>query len=171
MAIATGEKQKQARNVYIPHARERIEQLAGSPLAPFWARACAFWMDLLVVLIAYIPLMVLIEWLRSGRDPNAHIEIRWDFHEPGNIVFALLYFGLTLYFANGYTLGKRVFRIRVVSLVHERVTLWQAVERTLGYGASMLEAGFGFMQYFTNPNHCCVHDRIAETIVVKATPN
>jgi len=35
----------------------------------------------------------------------------------------------------------------------------------------MLEAGFGFMQYFTNPNHCCVHDRIAETIVVKAKPH
>jgi hypothetical protein len=27
-------------------------------------------------------------------------------------------------------------------------------------------AGFGFLQYFTARNHCCVHDRIAETIVV-----
>jgi hypothetical protein len=40
------------------------------------------------------------------------------------------------------------------------------MERALGYGASMLEGGFGFVQYFTNPNRCCVHDRIAETIVV-----
>ena len=40
------------------------------------------------------------------------------------------------------------------------------MERALGYGASMLEGGFGFAQYFTNPNRCCVHDRIAETIVV-----
>ena len=31
----------------------------------------------------------------------------------------------------------------------------------------MVEAGFGFLQYFTNPNHCCVHDRVAETIVVR----
>jgi hypothetical protein len=31
----------------------------------------------------------------------------------------------------------------------------------------MLEGGFGFVQYFLHPNHCCVHDRIAETIVVK----
>jgi len=54
----------------------------------------------------------------------------------------------------------------VVSLVGERITLWQSVERALGYGASMLEAGTGFLQYFTHHNRCCVHDRIAETIVV-----
>jgi hypothetical protein len=41
------------------------------------------------------------------------------------------------------------------------------VERALGYGASALEGGFGFVQYFIHGNHCCVHDRIAETIVVK----
>jgi uncharacterized RDD family membrane protein YckC len=58
-------------------------------------------------------------------------------------------------------------RIRVVSLVHHRITFWQAMKRALGYGASILEGGFGFFQYFTNPNRCCVHDRIAETIVVK----
>ena len=49
----------------------------------------------------------------------------------------------------------------------ERITLWQSVERALGYGASALEGGFGFVQYFLYGNHCCVHDRIAETIVVK----
>lgn len=31
---------------------------------------------------------------------------------------------------------------------------------------SRLEAGFGFLQYFTHPNHQTVHARIAETIVV-----
>lgn len=31
----------------------------------------------------------------------------------------------------------------------------------------MLEGGFGFIQYFIHPNHRTVHDRIAETIVVK----
>jgi hypothetical protein len=44
---------------------------------------------------------------------------------------------------------------------------WQAIERALGYGASALECGFGFIQYFLYKNHTCVHDRIAETIVVK----
>jgi uncharacterized RDD family membrane protein YckC len=45
--------------------------------------------------------------------------------------------------------------------------LWHAIERALGYGASALELGFGFLQYFIHPNKQTVHDRIAETIVVK----
>lgn len=57
-------------------------------------------------------------------------------------------------------------RIRVMSLTHDRIGTWQALERTLGYGASLLEGGFGFFQYFIYPNHDCVHDRVAETIVI-----
>jgi hypothetical protein len=50
---------------------------------------------------------------------------------------------------------------------YTKITLWQAVERALGYGESMLEGGFGFFQYFLHHNRCCVHDRIAETIVIQ----
>jgi len=56
--------------------------------------------------------------------------------------------------------------ICAVSLVHERLSLWHSIERALGYGASALEFGFGFAQYFLRPNHRTVHDRIAEAIVV-----
>ncbi len=58
-------------------------------------------------------------------------------------------------------------RIRVVSIVHHDLSLWHCVERALGYGASALELGFGFLQYFIHPNRRTVHDRIAETIVVR----
>jgi len=34
-------------------------------------------------------------------------------------------------------------------------------------GASFLEFGFGFVQYFIHPNRRTVHDRIAETIVIR----
>ena len=57
--------------------------------------------------------------------------------------------------------------IRVVSLTHHRLSLWHSIERALGYGASALELGFGFVQFFIEPNRRTVHDRIAETIVVK----
>ena len=152
--------------VYHPHATARMESLAGLPLASFAARATAFLIDMVLVLLAYIPVMWVIKWLAVGRRADAHIDINWDFHELSNVVFVVLYFGLTLFLGNGRTLGKRILGIRVVSLVHERLTFWQSMERALGYGASVLEGGLGFVQYFTNPNHCCVHDRIAETIVV-----
>ena len=170
MTTAAPEKKLARGNVYTPHATDRMEALAGLPLASFWARATAFLTDMVVVLVAYIPVMWLIKWLAVGRRTDAHIDITWDFHEWSNVVFVLLYFGLTLFWGNGRTLGKRLLRIRVVSLVHERITFWQAIERALGYGASFLEGGFGFVQYFTHPNRCCVHDRIAETIVVKDGP-
>jgi uncharacterized RDD family membrane protein YckC len=151
---------------YVPHATVRMESLSGAPLASFGARAAAFLFDLVLVLAAFIPVMLLVEWLRSGRNPNAHIDVHFDFHDLSSLIFVVLYFGLTLYLGNGRTLGKRIMGIRVVSLTHTRISLWQSIERALGYGASFLEGGFGFVQYFIHPNRCCVHDRIAETIVV-----
>jgi uncharacterized RDD family membrane protein YckC len=79
----------------------------------------------------------------------------------------VLYFGLFVWRTNGLTPGKRLLGIRVASLNSGRLSLWQSIERSLGYGASALEGGFGFLQYFTNHNHGCVHDRTAETIVVR----
>jgi len=169
MTTANLDRKSVRERVYEPHATRRMESLAGLPLASFKARFAAYLIDLTLVVVLWAPVTALTVWLTHHGDPNQNIELRWDFHEPSNIVFALLYYGLTLYFGNGRTPGKRLLKIRVISLVHERITFWQAMERALGYGASILEAGFGFLQFFTNPNRCCVHDRIAETIVVKET--
>jgi len=57
-------------------------------------------------------------------------------------------------------------KIRVVSLVKEKLTLWNSFERALGYGASILELGKGFLQYFFHPNCQTAHDLLAETIVI-----
>jgi uncharacterized RDD family membrane protein YckC len=77
-----------------------------------------------------------------------------------------LYYALACYLGNGQSPGKWVAKTRVVSLTHKRMGRWQSLERALGYGASALEGGFGFLQYFIHRNRQTVHDRIAETIVV-----
>jgi hypothetical protein len=69
------------------------------------------------------------------------------------------------YFGNGRTLGKWVVRSRAMSLTSERMGLWQSFERALGYGASVLEGGLGFAQFFWDRNRMCAQDRLAETIV------
>ena len=56
----------------------------------------------------------------------------------------VLYLGLIVWKTNGFVPGKRLFHIRVVSLVHDRITRWQAIERALGYGAPILEPGRAF---------------------------
>jgi uncharacterized RDD family membrane protein YckC len=83
-------------------------------------------------------------------------------------VVAVGYFALATFIGKGSTPGKKLLGIKVVSLVHPHMSLWHCIERALGYAASSLEAGFGFLQYFTHTNRQTVHDRIAETIVIGA---
>jgi uncharacterized RDD family membrane protein YckC len=171
--------QKQA-GVFDPHETVRAESLAGVQLASFGRRMAAYLIDLILVFATYGPAMAGLHYLlfhvlgtREELYHSAHVQVRFEFHmvtEVAWIAWMILYFGLTVWKTNGLTLGKRLMRIRVVSLSHQQMTLWQAAERALGYGASALEAGFGFLQYFLYPNHQCVHDRIAETIVVRELP-
>jgi uncharacterized RDD family membrane protein YckC len=95
------------------------------------------------------------------------INLKFDFQHWYSLLVLVAYFALTTYWGNGRTPGKWASGIRVVSLVHDRLSLWHAFERALGYGASFLELGFGFIQFFIHPNRRTVHDRIAETIVVR----
>ena len=69
-----------------------------------------------------------------------------DFHEPGNIVVMVLYWGSANFLGNGQTPGKWVARTRTVSLTSDRMGLWQSIERGLGYGAMILELGLGALQ-------------------------
>ena len=152
---------------FVAHETARQEALNGAPLAGFRARAIAFLVDFLLSGVAFLavvlPLGTLaakLGWIKT----DVHLE--YDFHHWYTVPFILVYFGLLAWATDGRTPGKRLTRIRIVSLTHERLTLWQALERALGYGASALEGGFGFLQYFFEPNRRTVHDRIAETIVV-----
>ncbi len=50
-----------------------------------------------------------------------------------------------------------------MSLTSERLGVWQSIERALGYGASVLEGGLDFLQFFWDGNRMCTQDRLAET--------
>jgi uncharacterized RDD family membrane protein YckC len=147
-----------------------MHALHGRPLAPFGRRAAALAIDFAIAgilfLLIVIPTLGLL--LRAGFiHPEGDIKLHLNFFENWySIVWLVAYFALTTYLGDGRTPGKRLMRIRIVSLVHERVSLWHSIERALGYGASALEFGFGFLQYFVHPNRRTVHDRIAETIVI-----
>jgi len=154
-----------ARLRYHAHAGARAESLNGVLLATFWQRLLGYVVDLLVAIIIWTPL----EWTwRNFILHQTDIHLEWDFHQNGNIIVMVLYWGLANYFGNGRTLGKLVARTQVLSLTSERLGLWQSVERGLGYGAAMLELGLGFLQFFWDPNRMCAQDRLAETIVIDA---
>lgn len=155
-------------DLFHAHESERLLALDGVPLAAFRSRAAAFVIDLMLILVVYLAINLPSALADRARNPAHPLLVHFDpFHGLWGVVALVLYFGILTYIGNGRTPGKRLLGIRVVSAAHDRLSFWQCVERALGYGASALEGGFGFVQYFIHPNHRTVHDRIAETIVVK----
>ncbi|MFA7331763.1 MAG: RDD family protein [Candidatus Delongbacteria bacterium] len=146
----------------------RQQALAGARFASFRRRALAFLVDFGLLSLG-LGLCLLPGALHGSGDGQVNMDFTMDidpFH--GWPLLSLpLYFGLLTWWGRGQTPGKKWLGIRVESLVHERLTLWHSVERSLGYAASVLEGGFGFAQYYIHPNRQTVHDRIAETIVIR----
>ncbi len=150
---------------YNPVDVHRKQSLKGLPLASFGKRAGAFIIDIGIVVL-FLGLFDLPDTLQTMYK-TGDFKINIDPFHGWELLSLLVYFGVWTYFGHGQTLGKKLLRIRVVSITHERLSLWHSIERSLGYGASILEGGFGFIQYFIHPNRQTVHDRIAETIVIK----
>jgi uncharacterized RDD family membrane protein YckC len=161
-------------------------QLEGLELAGFTRRLFALLIDLFVLIIIIYIVGIIFDYFGlinfglkigissdktihelAGVENSAHINAPEYLKIILKLLIPVLYFGIISCCTNGYTLGKRIFRIRIVSTNHKHLTLWHAVERSLGYYASSLEFGFGFLQYFIDYNRRTVHDRIAETIVIK----
>jgi uncharacterized RDD family membrane protein YckC len=149
------------------HETARVDGLDGVPLAKFWQRALGFAIDLGLMLCVWAP--VVLGWryfVSHHMHGYTNLKLNWSAEDEKSLLFLLAYAAVGNYLGNGQTPGKWVARTRAVSLTHARMGRWQSFERALGYGASFLEAGFGFVQYFFVRNRQCVHDRIAETIVV-----
>jgi len=169
-------------------------ELDGIPLAGFWRRAFAFVIDWIIItfIISVVISALALGYIgltgglsKASQNPNVQKLLQGDEAEVNklepkleknkenelfkiveDIVIPILYFGILGWQGKGRTPGKRLMKIRVVSIVHRHLGLWHSVERALGYGAAALEGGFGFVQFFIHPYRRCVQDRIAETIVV-----
>lgn len=156
--------------VYRGTETERMLELDGEPLASFGARAIAFSIDFALAAISFAAIAVSsiligieLGWIHE----DAHVDFDPFHHEHWpSLAYFVVFIAASNYIGNGATIGKRLMKIRAVSLVHRRLSLWHSIERALGYGASALEAFFGFFRYFVHPNRRTVHDRIAETIVI-----
>jgi uncharacterized RDD family membrane protein YckC len=179
--------------IFSARETELLRELDGLELAGFWQRAVAFLIDcfLMAVLLSLLATLGLRGWqlfrqMQGNSVPAEYhvpgvvketihggmklqfidIEGNEVYHVVSTVIVPVLYCGVLLWAGKGRTPGKRLLKIRVVSLAHRHITFWHAVERALGYGAAALELGFGFVQFFIHPYRRCAQDRLAETIVV-----
>ncbi len=151
---------------YNAHGTIRVLALEGVELASFLRRSAAIAIDFVAVLVIFAAVAIPIALWDKQHQIEAHLNFN-PFENWYSTLLPVVYCGLTVWLTNGRTLGKWLTGIQIVSLAHERMSLWHSIERALGYGASLLEAGSGFFQYAVHPNKQTVHDRIAETIVVR----
>jgi uncharacterized RDD family membrane protein YckC len=148
-------------------------------LATIRRRFTAFLIDWIVLVLIYFGILVLFSLFdMSISNINVHgiFEVELEIDNTPSFVVTIMklllgllpvfYFSLLFYFWKGQTVGKYILRIRVLSLYHDRIGLWHCIERSLGYFASALEGGFGYIQAFWNPNRMALHDKIGETIVI-----
>jgi len=163
------------------HKHVPILETGDYVLASVGRRAVALALDWIFILLLILVLVLLFE-LAGIQVHNLNLkgamnmDVETNLPETWNKVLTVFFVSLPTAFFTiciylwGRTPGKRLMRIRVVSLFHPRVGLWHSLERALGYIASSLEAGLGFIQAFWNPNRMALHDKIAETIVVRDPP-
>jgi uncharacterized RDD family membrane protein YckC len=82
------------------------------------------------------------------------------------ILVAYIYFTLCFFFG-GQTLGKKMLGLKVVTEDGSKLTLWKAFERTHGYAYSLSLLLVGFLQVLWDKRSLTMHDKIAETNVVR----
>jgi uncharacterized RDD family membrane protein YckC len=149
-------------------------------LATIKSRYLAYLIDWFIISLIYLCVNYLLGLFNiniSKVNVRGIFDVELEMHDAQPIVIALVkilfgllpisYFTLSFYFWKGQTIGKHLLRIRVLSLYHEHIGVWHCIERSLGYYASVLEFGFGFIQAFWNPNRMALHDKIGGTIVIK----
>lgn len=92
-----------------------------------------------------------------------------DAADEAGLIFGWGTVYLTLFTAlwKGRTPGKRLMDLRVVRLTGEPLGLFRAFERVGGYAAGFATGLLGFAQVWWDPNRQAIHDKIAETVVVR----
>lgn len=98
----------------------------------------------------------LFDWLRSIID-ELGLGFGW----------AALYLTITHAWWKGTSVGKRLFRIRVVMIDKRPLNWWLSFERAGGYAAGFATGLLGFAQIFWDPNRQAIHDKVSETIVIR----
>lgn len=159
--------------------------------AGFWKRVAAYFIDIFFILILAIPITIFYlpnlqplfhafhvsyqEALISGntdetsRDLAALLYQISTVFSPVLMIVEILYFSLQEASRHQATLGKRVMRIKVVNRKGQRLSLLQAVARTLAkYLSGFVFFGIGYLMAAFTRRKQALHDLITDSFVVNS---
>ncbi len=109
------------------------------------------------------------EQLAEAERPSTLFTWIRDAADEAGLVFGWGTIYLTLFLAlwGGRTPGKKLFGLRVLRLNGQPLGLFMSLERAGGYAAGLATGLLGFAQVWWDPNRQAIHDKIAETVVVR----
>jgi len=138
------------------------------PKAGFWIRVVATVLDSLLLCIVQfaltltISLMVGLMGIAAGEDPAVSLII-WLFGTTISLGYAVFFTGYC-----GQTPGKMALRIKVVCTDGSQLTYGRAAKREiLGKFVSSILLGIGYLMVAFDQQKQGLHDKIADTYVVK----
>ncbi len=133
----------------------------------------------IIVLVAIINILFYLDTLGGARGwwppmpfPGGEAVPSSSLLDMVNIIRGLFYAGLhPLYYIimhamGGQTLGKMAFRIKVVSITGQDITMGQSIIRWFGYLVCDVTAGVGYLFVIPSRYKQGLHDRIARTTVI-----
>jgi uncharacterized RDD family membrane protein YckC len=146
-----------------------MEQTSGAhalEYAGFWRRFAAFVIDAVIV-------SLLIRVLLPYHDLSIwNLDSRW-YIIPVFALSNLIATAITIVYSvvflawRGQTLGKMVMNIKVLRGDGSNISAGYALLRYLGYIICGLMLGIGFLWIIFDPRKQGIHDKIADTVVVK----
>ncbi len=110
--------------------------------------------------------------IRGDEEPSTLFAWIRDAADEAGLIFGWGTVYLTLFLAlwQGRTPGKRAMGLRVVRLNGNPIGLYLSLERAGGYAAGVATGLLGFAQVWWDPNRQAIHDKIAETVVIRDYP-
>lgn len=141
------------------------------PAAGLLRRLAALLYDAFLVASIWMLLGFLLQ-LISGPNTNVLVDGRVQ-TDPllGNILFVLMLgscstFYLWFWTHSGQTLGMLAWRIKLVNLQGELVSVQQGIVRLLAAWPAFFLLGLGYLWLYVDPHGDAVHDRFSKTRVV-----
>jgi uncharacterized RDD family membrane protein YckC len=159
-----------------PPVRPGVEAAGASGAAAgFWIRLAAYLIDGVILSIpamAVVGVILLLVFRGGGAeiDPESFSSGLFLLAMAGNVLSFALAFAYFLYFwgARGATPGKRLLGLKVVTGNGESpIGYGRAALRILGYFLNGFTFGIGFLLIALNEEKRGLHDRIADTRVIK----
>lgn len=138
-----------------------IENLVSNKIASPWKRFLSFSIDSFIILPIYFGLYFLINFLDLNFGIN-HDLILKSFY---NVVF-LMFLLITWISFKGQSPGQMIMKLKIVTIDDKELTILQYFLRLIGWLASNITFGIGFLVMFFNKDLRCLHDFTSNAKVI-----